>query len=168
MWRAGASFFDPRLAHCTVSQLPFAAFAKQVQCLLLLVLNFFFGGGQVRRIKPVPQDEARAGRAVIEQVLWDAVPAYLRRLDGVLKETVGKTLPIQAAPVVFASWMGGDRCAPERLVVIPYDFFLSCFLFSSFVPCLICCWAVNFVQVVVFFDYLCCCILMAGSPVKDV
>lgn len=62
----------------------------------------------------MPQDEARAGRAVIEQVLWDAVPAYLRRLDGVLKETVGKTLPIQAAPVVFASWMGGDRCAPPR------------------------------------------------------
>lgn len=48
---------------------------------------------------------------MIERVLWDSVPAYLRRLDGVLKETVGKTLPIQAAPVVFASWMGGDRCA---------------------------------------------------------
>ncbi|CAB1120385.1 unnamed protein product [Ectocarpus sp. CCAP 1310/34] len=64
---------------------------------------------EVRRIKPVPQDEARAGIAVIEQVLWDAVPAYLRRLDGVLTETVGKSLPIQAAPVVFASWMGGDR-----------------------------------------------------------
>lgn len=44
------------------------------------------------------------------QVLWDSVPAYLRRLDGVLTETVGKTLPIHAAPVVFASWMGGDRC----------------------------------------------------------
>lgn len=42
-------------------------------------------------------------------MLWDSVPAYLRRLDGVLTETVGKTLPIHAAPVVFASWMGGDR-----------------------------------------------------------
>nr|AIT70056.1 phosphoenolpyruvate carboxylase [Scytosiphon lomentaria] len=64
---------------------------------------------EVRRNKPKPQDEARAGIAVIERVLWDSVPAYLRRLDGVLKETVGKTLPIHAAPVVFASWMGGDR-----------------------------------------------------------
>lgn len=44
-------------------------------------------------------------------MLWDSVPAYLRRLDGVLTETVGKTLPIHAAPVVFASWMGGDRYA---------------------------------------------------------
>eukprot|EP00904_Undaria_pinnatifida_P002802 jgi/Undpi1/12522/HiC_scaffold_6.g02191.m1 len=67
------------------------------------------GAKVVRRIKPTPQDEARAGIAVIEQVLWDAVPAYLRRLDGVLSETVGKTLPIHASPVVFASWMGGDR-----------------------------------------------------------
>eukprot|EP00903_Cladosiphon_okamuranus_P012924 g12067.t1 len=64
---------------------------------------------EVRRIKPRPQDEARAGIAVIEQVLWNSVPAYLRRLDSVLMETVGKTLPIHAAPVVFASWMGGDR-----------------------------------------------------------
>lgn len=47
--------------------------------------------------------------AVIEQVLWDAIPAYLRRLDGVLMETVGKKLPIHASPVVFSSWMGGDR-----------------------------------------------------------
>ncbi|CAN0359461.1 unnamed protein product [Ascophyllum nodosum] len=64
---------------------------------------------EVRRNKPTPQDEARAGIAVIEQVLWSAVPTYLRRLDGVLTETMGKTLPIHASPIVFASWMGGDR-----------------------------------------------------------
>ncbi|CAM9448933.1 unnamed protein product [Pylaiella littoralis] len=64
---------------------------------------------KVRRTKPKPQDEARAGIAVIERVLWDSVPAYLRRLDSVLTQTVGKSLPIHAAPVVFASWMGGDR-----------------------------------------------------------
>lgn len=64
---------------------------------------------KVRRNKPSPQDEAWAGFAVIEQVLWNAVPAYLRRLDGVLTETMGKTLPMHASPIVFASWMGGDR-----------------------------------------------------------
>nr|AIT70053.1 phosphoenolpyruvate carboxylase [Sargassum henslowianum]AIT70055.1 phosphoenolpyruvate carboxylase [Sargassum vachellianum] len=64
---------------------------------------------EVRRNKPTPQDEARAGIAVIEHVLWAAVPSYLRRLDGVLMETMGKTLPIHACPIAFASWMGGDR-----------------------------------------------------------
>ncbi|CAN0452603.1 unnamed protein product, partial [Discosporangium mesarthrocarpum] len=43
------------------------------------------------------------------KVLWDALPAYLRRLDAVLLETVGKPLPVAAAPIIFGSWMGGDR-----------------------------------------------------------
>jgi phosphoenolpyruvate carboxylase len=28
-----------------------------------------------------PQQEAAGGNAVLESVLWDAVPAYLRKLD---------------------------------------------------------------------------------------
>lgn len=84
-------------------------------------MNVIYLKSQVRRTKPRPQDEARAGIAVIEQVLWDSVPAYLRRLDGVLMETVGKTLPIHAAPVVFASWMGGDRQDIVRYDTIRYD-----------------------------------------------
>ena len=34
-----------------------------------------------RRVKPTVQKEAAGGNAVIESVLWDAVPSYLRKLD---------------------------------------------------------------------------------------
>lgn len=63
----------------------------------------------IRRTKPTPVDEARSGLAVVEQVLWDAVPSFLRKLDATMQMTLGKRLPITAAPVCFASWMGGDR-----------------------------------------------------------
>ena len=33
------------------------------------------------RNKPTVQKEAAGGCAVIESVLWDAVPSYLRKLD---------------------------------------------------------------------------------------
>jgi phosphoenolpyruvate carboxylase len=66
-------------------------------------------GVDFRREKPSPVDEARWGFAVVEDSLWEAVPAFLRRLDGALRELGGAGLPITAAPVSFLSWMGGDR-----------------------------------------------------------
>jgi len=53
----------------------------------------------IRRTKPTPVDEAKSGLAVVEQVLWDAVPAFLRKLDSTLEVTLGKRLPTTAAPV---------------------------------------------------------------------
>ena len=64
---------------------------------------------ELRLTKPTPVEEARWAFAVVEQTLWDAVPVFLRHLDMVLKETVGKTLPIDFSPIRFSSWMGGDR-----------------------------------------------------------
>lgn len=64
---------------------------------------------EIRRSKPTPQQEATGGIAVIETVLWDAVPTYLRKLNAQLKVSVGKELPIDAVPIKFASWIGGDR-----------------------------------------------------------
>ena len=64
---------------------------------------------EIRQSRPSPQDEARWGFAVLENSLWDAVPRVLRELDRAL---VGKglaALPIDAAPIRFATWMGGDR-----------------------------------------------------------
>ncbi|MFN7145212.1 MAG: phosphoenolpyruvate carboxylase, partial [Myxococcota bacterium] len=63
----------------------------------------------VRRHAPTPEDEARAGLVVIEQVLWDAVPAALLGPDHTLRSAGGPRLPDHAAPLRFASWMGGDR-----------------------------------------------------------
>lgn len=64
---------------------------------------------ELRRTKPTVLDEARGGLHIIEQSLWNAVPAYLRRLSLALKEHTGHALPLDATPVTFASWMGGDR-----------------------------------------------------------
>ena len=64
---------------------------------------------ELRRKKPTPVDEARGGLVLIEQILWRAVPRFLRDLDGALRETTGRGLAIDAAPVRFGSWMGGDR-----------------------------------------------------------
>ena len=64
---------------------------------------------EVQRRKPTPIDEARGGLVVIEQSLWDALPDFLEQLDQALAAHTGRGLPLTAAPVRLASWMGGDR-----------------------------------------------------------
>jgi phosphoenolpyruvate carboxylase len=64
---------------------------------------------ELRRRRPTPVDEAQGGLVLFEQVLWDAVPAYLRDLDLVLRKHLGEGLPLHCAPIRFGSWMGGDR-----------------------------------------------------------
>ncbi len=64
---------------------------------------------ELRRQRPTPLDEVRAGLVLFEQVLWDALATYLRDLDRALRATTGQPLPITAAPIRFGSWMGGDR-----------------------------------------------------------
>ncbi len=64
---------------------------------------------EIRRERPTPVDEAKWGFAVIEHSLWHAVPAHLRHIDQALFEATGQHLPLDAAPIRFASWMGGDR-----------------------------------------------------------
>jgi phosphoenolpyruvate carboxylase len=64
---------------------------------------------EFRQTRPSPVDEAKWGFAVVENSLWQAVPDFLRRLDNTLFEATGKALSIDAAPVKFVSWMGGDR-----------------------------------------------------------
>jgi phosphoenolpyruvate carboxylase len=63
----------------------------------------------VRRTKPTPEDEARGGLAVVERVLWQAVPRFLRELDHRLVAATGTGLPHNVAPLRFGSWIGGDR-----------------------------------------------------------
>ncbi|CAN0870441.1 Phosphoenolpyruvate carboxylase 4 [Linum grandiflorum] len=64
---------------------------------------------ELRRHKPTPVDEARAGLNIVEQSLWKAVPHYLRRVSNALKKHTGMPLPLTATPIRFGSWMGGDR-----------------------------------------------------------
>jgi phosphoenolpyruvate carboxylase len=64
---------------------------------------------EVSRQKPTPQNEAEKGVLVVETVLWQTVPAFMRKLDVTAQEFLGRGLPFDASPIKFASWMGGDR-----------------------------------------------------------
>ncbi|WP_110716489.1 phosphoenolpyruvate carboxylase [Salinicola acroporae] len=64
---------------------------------------------EIRHERPTPVDEAKWGFAVIENSLWKAVPTFHRDLDALLMERAGERLPLEASPIRFASWMGGDR-----------------------------------------------------------
>lgn len=63
----------------------------------------------IRQQRPTPLDEAKWGFAVVENSLWHAVPEFLCELDEQVKSYLGEGLPIDARPVHFSSWMGGDR-----------------------------------------------------------
>jgi phosphoenolpyruvate carboxylase len=60
---------------------------------------------EVRDRTVTPLDEVRGALAVFEQTLWEALPRYVRQLD----RAIGEPLPLDAAPLRFGSWIGGDR-----------------------------------------------------------
>ncbi len=64
---------------------------------------------EFRTQRPTPVDEAKGGFATIEHSLWSAVPDFVRAMDERLIEHTGVGLPLDAVPVRFSSWMGGDR-----------------------------------------------------------
>ncbi|MEQ9021330.1 MAG: phosphoenolpyruvate carboxylase, partial [Pseudomonadales bacterium] len=65
--------------------------------------------GDFREHRPSPVDEARWGFSVIENSLWHAVPAFMRRLHNTSMAITGEYLPLEFTPVTFTFWMGGDR-----------------------------------------------------------
>jgi phosphoenolpyruvate carboxylase len=64
---------------------------------------------EVREQRPTPLDEVRSGLIVFEQSVWQAMPAFLRGADRALVAATGRSLPLDATPVTFGSWIGGDR-----------------------------------------------------------
>lgn len=64
---------------------------------------------EIRRFRPTPQNEAKFGFAMIEKILWRAIPSYMRRLDSVLFKHTGHHLPHDLTPIKIGMWMGGDR-----------------------------------------------------------
>ena len=64
---------------------------------------------ELKRSKPRPTEEAQWGLAVIEDSLWNAVPKICSRFNESVEAYTGKKLPIDFSPLVFGSWMGGDR-----------------------------------------------------------
>lgn len=76
---------------------------------LLRTVSAAWHTDEIRRTRPSPVDEAKWGFATVEQTLWQVMPQFLRELDRWLRSTTGEALPLDCAPVSFASWMGGDR-----------------------------------------------------------
>lgn len=64
---------------------------------------------EIRQHRPTPIDEAKWGFTTIEQTLWNAVPKFIRELDSMVQVQCSQQLPLEIAPLRFASWMGGDR-----------------------------------------------------------
>lgn len=74
-----------------------------------LVIQYWFTD-EIRKRRPTPEEEAKWGNDVIETSLWLAVPAFIRELNVQLSaELDGYTLPVEARPIQFSAWMGGDR-----------------------------------------------------------
>eukprot|EP01038_Epipyxis_sp_PR26KG_P004144 gene4144-5898_t len=82
---------------------------QQVQDSLKREIASIWGTDEIRRQKPSPQQEARGGLAILESVLWDAVPSYLRKLNSQCVLSLNQPLPLNFVPIRFSSWMGGDR-----------------------------------------------------------
>ena len=76
---------------------------------LASVVEEIWRTNEIRKQRPTAVDEARWGFAVVENSLWEAIPALLRDIDDELIKRGGERLPLDAAPIRFASWMGGDR-----------------------------------------------------------
>ncbi|WP_029904460.1 phosphoenolpyruvate carboxylase [Prevotella sp. 10(H)] len=84
---------------------------QKVQILLRLkqLIAQYWYTDEIRQNRPTPNEEAKWGYEVVENSLWFAVPAYIRELDDQIRNTISYRLPIDARPIRFSSWMGGDR-----------------------------------------------------------
>ncbi|MDR1809610.1 MAG: phosphoenolpyruvate carboxylase [Prevotella sp.] len=73
-----------------------------------LIVQYWYTD-EIRQNRPTPNEEAKWGYDVVQNSLWEAVPAFLRELNKQLNETLSYMLPVDARPIHFSSWMGGDR-----------------------------------------------------------
>jgi phosphoenolpyruvate carboxylase len=65
---------------------------------------------EIRRTKPTPVEEAKGGLHILEQSLWTAVPAYLRKLNAVVNQ-----VPYQNTPPLRESHP--SACMPADLIL---------------------------------------------------
>lgn len=73
-----------------------------------LIVQYWYTD-EIRQNRPTPNEEAKWGYDVVQNSLWEAVPSFLRELNKQMSETFSYMLPVDARPIHFSSWMGGDR-----------------------------------------------------------
>lgn len=64
---------------------------------------------EFRSDRPSPEDEARWGFAVIENSLWDAVPAFIKQMEALCSDNDLTGPGDNWKPLQISSWIGGDR-----------------------------------------------------------
>jgi phosphoenolpyruvate carboxylase len=84
---------------------------KQLNNQLKSLIMGIWESDDLRRTKPTPLDEAKTGITMVENVFWDAVPSFIRKMDDIVIAELGEEakLPVTYTPLKIASWMGGDR-----------------------------------------------------------
>lgn len=84
---------------------------KKVQMLRRLkqLISQYWYTDEIRQNRPTPNEEAKWGYDVVESSLWYAVPGFIRELDDQIKAVLPYEIPVDARPIHFSSWMGGDR-----------------------------------------------------------
>jgi phosphoenolpyruvate carboxylase len=95
----------------TLAERDRAAAAARTRCgeVLDRLITEAWHTDEIRQTRPSPQDEARWGFTVVENSLWQALPQFMRDIDDALAARGLEPLPADAAPIRFATWMGGDR-----------------------------------------------------------
>jgi phosphoenolpyruvate carboxylase len=63
---------------------------------------------ELHGLRPTVEDEVRGGLHYLPLVLWSVVPRLVDGLEGAVEAHYGQR-PVLPPPVVFRSWIGGDR-----------------------------------------------------------
>ena len=77
-----------------------------------------WGTSELHNARPSVEDEARGGLVYLPTVLWEVVPRLVDEIERAVEAHYGQR-PTLPPPVVFRSWIGGDRdgnpkVAPRR------------------------------------------------------
>ena len=67
-----------------------------------------WGTSELHSARPTVEDEARGGLVYLPTVLWSVIPRLVSELERAVEALYG-ALPTLPPPVVFRSWIGGDR-----------------------------------------------------------